>query len=327
MRVTFFANACNIYEADGFRLLTDPWLTDGAFEGSWFHYPPFKTTPDEVSGVDALYISHLHPDHYDEKTLESFRRDIPIVILDHGRNYLQRKLQSLGFSHIIGLHDGTDCRLGPFTVTVYAPFTKHPFHDSETGNFLDSAVVVRSAEHSVLNANDNTPSLDAARQLAERHGKFTVAQLNYNAAGPFPSCFNNLSEEEKQRAHGRVLERNLGHLVDCARILDPHYVMPFAGSYVIGGRQWKKNQYLGTTTWDHAADYIRERGLNPLVLNERLTFDLNTERIVNGVYERIDTTTQQQYIENVLSEKRYTYEDDGERDAETTTRDWVCDAL
>lgn len=311
MRLTFYANACSVVEEDGFRLLTDPWLTDGAFEGSWFHFPPLRTRPGDLADVDALYVSHLHPDHYDPLTLGQFRRDLPILALDHGRNFLARMLERQGFTNVIRLKDGESIRMGPFRVTMFAPFATHPFHESALGNLLDSAILVEGANGSVLNTNDNTPTVEAAAAFRERHGPPSLALLNYNAAGPYPSCFHNLSDEEKTLAHRRVLDRNLDHMVKVARALGCRTVMPFAGAYVIGGRQWPKNRFLGTTTWDEAADHVRRHApdLQALVLSEGLTYDLQERRVL-GSYQPVDVQAQERYIRDVLAGKRYPHEED-----------------
>jgi UDP-MurNAc hydroxylase len=309
MELTFIANAGCIYEHDGYRLVCDPWLTDGAFAGAWFHSPPLKTKARDLR-PDALYISHLHPDHFDVEVLKELPRSLPVVYLDHGGNYLHRMLRTLGYKNLIGLKDGTSARLGPFALTMYAPFQKHTFHESQVGNLIDSALVVATNECSLFNANDNTPNLEAAKRLRDTHGRFTVAQLNYNAAGPFPSCFNNLSESEKHAAHDRTLARNLTHLVELSRILEPEYVMPFAGAYVIGGRQWKKNVYLGTTTWDDAAAFLQRHvpDVKTLVLREGMTFSLSEGSIMNAAYVPIDKSEQSAYIQNTLARKPYPFD-------------------
>lgn len=312
MRLTFFANACSIVEHAGFRILTDPWLSEGAFEGSWFHTAPLRTTPADVAGVDALFISHLHPDHFDVATLSVFRRDIPIVHLDHGANFLRKRLASLGFHNLIGVRDRASVTIGPFECTLFAPFAKHPFHDSILGNMLDSAILFRAGDETILNTNDNMLTPAAARRLREEVGRITVAQLNYNAAGPFPSCFDHLSLEDKRARHRSLLERNLGHLIDVARELQPEIVMPFAGEFVVGGNLWRKNEVLGSTTCDEAAAAIdrAEIGVQSLLLNEGMTFDLTARVLVDGPYRPVDVVAQAHYVEHVLSRVRFSYEAD-----------------
>lgn len=313
MQLTFIANACSIVEKDGFSLLTDPWLIDGVFDGAWFHYPPLKTIPQDLQSMDALYISHLHPDHYDEKTLKYFRKDIPIICLKHGQNYLQRMLRQFGFTHIIDVEDGKSVTLGPFTLTLYAPFAKHVFFDSFVGNLLDSAICIETAEHTLLNTNDNTPTIESCARLLQNHKTFTCVQLNYNAAGPYPSCFNNLSDQQKVLEHNNIIQRNLAHMVAVGNALHTRYIMPFAGAYVIGGSQWKKNHFLGTTTSDRAGEYIRKHSdKEPLLLREGNTFDFDTNAITHGTYQPLDIHARDSYIEQILSQQPYEYENDPE---------------
>lgn len=56
--------------------------------------------------------------------------------------------------------------------------------------------------------------------------------------------------------------------------------MPFAGEYLIGGRNFRKNRYLGTTTPEHAAGYVTMAipEQDTLVLREGETMDLSEEK-------------------------------------------------
>ena len=132
--------------------------------------------------LDALFVSHVHPDHCDERTLRAFRRDIPILVLDHGPNFLHRVLSGMGFTNLIPVRDGETAMCGPIRATLYAPFTGHVFHESLLGNLIDCAALFEHGGVSVFNFNDNTPDLASAERLFDRHGPVTVAQLAYNAA-------------------------------------------------------------------------------------------------------------------------------------------------
>ena len=64
--------------------------------------------------------------------------------------------------------------------------------------------------------------------------------MNYNAAGSYPSCFENLKDKEKVIEQERILKRNFDHMIECIEYLKPETVMPFAGSYIIAGKNYKK---------------------------------------------------------------------------------------
>ena len=52
------------------KALTDPWLTEGEYYGSWYHYPPFEDKNLASLEYDFIYVSHIHPDHLSEKTFK-----------------------------------------------------------------------------------------------------------------------------------------------------------------------------------------------------------------------------------------------------------------
>jgi len=89
MKVSYLSSAAILVETEDASLLCDPWLVDGAFYGSWCHYPPLNDDPEEFNDVDAIYISHIHPDHSDPATLRRMDSDIPVVIHDYRWDYLR----------------------------------------------------------------------------------------------------------------------------------------------------------------------------------------------------------------------------------------------
>ena len=58
MKFEFIGNACGIFVgSNGTKILCDPWIVDGVFEGSWFHYPPLKTNFEYFRDIDAIHKS------------------------------------------------------------------------------------------------------------------------------------------------------------------------------------------------------------------------------------------------------------------------------
>ena len=55
MKVKFISNACCIVISNsGTKILTDPWIVDGVFEGSWCHFHKLKTTIKDLQNIDAI---------------------------------------------------------------------------------------------------------------------------------------------------------------------------------------------------------------------------------------------------------------------------------
>ena len=311
MKFKFIGNAGGVFTgSDGTKLLCDPWIVDGVFEGSWYHYPPLKTKLDDIQDVDAIYVSHIHPDHFDDRNFD-FPKNIPLIILNEGPNFLKKNLIKKGFNNFIEIINDQTIKFKEFELTIYKPFSKHIFEESLLGNLIDSALVLNNDNVTAINFNDNTPDKESCLFLKNKFKAIDLAMVNYNAAGPYPSCFDNLTKEEKINENKRILKRNFDHLCEIIPILKPKSVLPFAGSYVIGGKNYYKNAYLGTTTWDECADYLKDN-LNSnskiVTLRENQIYDIKSQKQLEK-YQRINLDEMKEYIQN-LKNKKYDYEKD-----------------
>ena len=301
----FIGNACGIFTGQkGTRVLCDPWIANGVFEGSWYHYPPLSTTPEDVLNVDAVYVSHLHPDHFDERFF-NFDKNLPIIALEHGHNFLRKKLLELGYNNLVLIKDGETISFKEFTITLFAPFTRNNFHEAEVGNLIDSAMVIECGGVKAFNANDNTPTPESCVELQQRFGTIDLAMINYNAAGPYPASFANLSDAEKRNEHDRILDRNIAYMHNLVETLAPRMVLPFAGAYILGGYLSRLNDYLGTTTWDVCAQKLNEIGLTSTEVVRLREHDvLNIESGTSSPeYVPLSPEHLQQYIQQVASDK------------------------
>ena len=311
MKFKFIGNAGGIFTGSkGTKILCDPWIVDGVFESAWYHYPPLKTKLSDIQNVDGIYVSHIHPDHYDERHFD-FPKDIPLIILNKGPNFLKKNLINKGYSNFIEIKNDQTVQFKEFKLTLYKPFTKHIFEESLIGNLIDSALVLENDDVTAINFNDNQPDENACSFLKNKFKNIDLAMLNYNAAGPYPSCFDNLSTEEKINENKRILKRNFDHLCNIIPILQPKSVLPFAGAYIIGGKNYFKNEYLGTTTWDECADYLnRNLKFNSKVfcLRENQTYDIRNQKQLDK-YKKLDLNEMKNYIQSI-QDKKYDYEND-----------------
>ena len=69
MKVTKLGSAI-IVECEDTKILCDPWLSDGIYFGSWCNFPPIDLNVLDFSDINAVFVSHIHPDHFDYKTME-----------------------------------------------------------------------------------------------------------------------------------------------------------------------------------------------------------------------------------------------------------------
>jgi len=311
MKFKFIGNAGGIFTGSkGTKILCDPWIVDGVFESAWYHYPPLKTKLSDIQNVDGIYVSHIHPDHYDERHFD-FPKDIPLIILNEGPNFLKKNLINKGYSNFIEIKNDQTVQFKEFKLTLYKPFTKHIFEESLIGNLIDSALVLENDDVTAINFNDNQSDENACSFLKNKFKNIDLAMLNYNAAGPYPSCFDNLSTEEKINENKRILKRNFDHLCNIIPILQPKSVLPFAGAYIIGGKNYFKNEYLGTTTLDECADYLnRNLKFNSKVfcLRENQTYDIKNQKQLDK-YKKLDLNEMKNYIQSI-KDKKYDYEND-----------------
>mgnify|MGYP006138307821 CR=1 FL=1 len=322
MKFKFIGNAGGIFTGSkGTKILCDPWIVDGVFEGSWYHYPPLKTKISDIQNVEAIYISHIHPDHFDHRNFD-FPKETKLIILDEGPNFLKKNLINKGFKNILEIKNDQSIKFNEFNLTMYKPFSKNIFEESLIGNLIDSALVLNDQDITAINFNDNRPDEKACSFLENKFKKIDLAMMNYNSAGPYPSCFDNLSTEEKLKEHKRILERNYNYLCKIIPILKPESFMPFAGSYIIGGKNYFKNEYLGASTWDDCTDYLKENlkfKTKIFSLHENQVFDISNKEQLDK-YKRINLDHRQKYILSIKQEK-YDYEKDSIPDLTTLLND------
>ena len=73
--VRYISHATVLISFSGINMLTDPWLLGPAFSNGWWLKEPPKVNIEEVIKItDIIFISHNHPDHLHEETLEKFKK-------------------------------------------------------------------------------------------------------------------------------------------------------------------------------------------------------------------------------------------------------------
>lgn len=220
---------------EGSTILTDPWLIDPIGFSSGFHFPPLVHDVDRLaSETSAIYISHIHPDHFCPRTLSHFRKEIPIYIGEYRRKEFRDQVAALGFP-VVEV---------PFQAPVQIPGTGFEVtlieHDYEENAAYDSAIVIRTPELTLFENNDCFLHPDKYQWVRD-HFVLDYAFLGYSPASFFPICFE-MDRAEKERLLHESAERRYRDFVEAALILQARLTVPFAsGARFLNAKALWKN--------------------------------------------------------------------------------------
>lgn len=328
MRVTYLESAAVLVEDEHTKILCDPWLVDGAYYGSWAHYPEPDFEPEDFDDVDYIYISHIHPDHFDPTTLKRMDDDIPVLIHDYRWDYLRDAIEELGFEVTELPHDERTHLADGMHINVLAADGCDPelcgnffgcsWYDTkadETGSTqVDSMAVIDNGEYTVVNTNDCPYPIaeSSCRKIAEDYGDVDLLCHQYSAAQFYPQAVTNYGHEEKLEECDRVIQEKHELALNFIDMFEPDYYMPFAGEYVLAGDLAHLNQYTANPPREKAKAFFEEHARDEsecVFLNSGELLDLATGE-PSAEFEPIDQREKQRYIENVLAEREFDYEAD-----------------
>ena len=101
MKITHYCNSFICVDFLNSKIACDPWMgtTD---DNAWISYPVNDDNILNKINPNYIYISHLHPDHFDPKALKKFHyKDTKIIIKKFNDGRLKRKINNLGYQNIL----------------------------------------------------------------------------------------------------------------------------------------------------------------------------------------------------------------------------------
>ena len=327
MKVTFHQSACVLIEGNGVKILNDPWLVDGAYIGSWHIYPPYEFRPSEFDDVDYIYISHIHPDHFNEKTLVHLKKEIPILIHNFPIKVLKKNIEKLGFRTIEIEHDSRTHLKNNIHINILAADNCDPqlcgkyigcanLQSPVGSNWIDTMSVIDDGNQVIVNTNDCPYELAqfAAMRIKNNYDHVDMLLNGYSGASAYPHMFK-MTENERIIAAIKKKSINYQRGENYIKLLEPRYFMPFAGRYTLGGKLSVHYGNMGEPEleegFNHLVSVIDQNKSKGILLNTKETFDLTTEKSSNP-YIPIDPEKKKLYIKNVLSKRKMDYEADTE---------------
>jgi CMP-N-acetylneuraminate monooxygenase len=224
LRIAIHSHATLELDYRGTTVLFDPWLEGPAYYGAWELYPKPIISAQDLS-VDAIIITHPHPDHFHTPTLEKLDKSIPIYFPQFSSQIIEDGLDELGFSNQNAIYWGETFTVGKhFNSKFIRP--RSMWEDSATFTWLDDNGIV----FNWLNLVDAGSVLD---EFALPDLDLLTSAFDQGASG-YPLTWTHLSEQRK----GKILEAQkkstLRLLPNRAKQLNSAYFMPFAGHWRLG---------------------------------------------------------------------------------------------
>ena len=247
-QVFYKYSACIKICTDQIRILCDPWFGDDAYDGTWTQFPYIDDVANYVGDFDAIYISHIHPDHYCFKSLDLlFSRygKKQIFIADWGKeksNFLERKLISDGLGELVLKKNSQT--IGDTQINIIPNVT-------ESNSDIDSALIVSSISSgkSVLNINDCIYNKSHFEEIMKIKNKLvlTLFCLGYTGAGPYPQTYYSpITQKELLIKKSFSKKKQFFDRYKLSTTKIPSKVrLPFAGKYLLQGQLSILNKYRG----------------------------------------------------------------------------------
>lgn len=248
MEVEFLNHASVIIRSGNTALLTDPWYSGTAFNGSWGLRYNNPRAMEKASQVEFLWISHPHEDHLHIPTLRELAKRNPKMRVLANTTGIINALKPLGFREFHLIPERKPINVGTLTLTRYP------------SSFVDNMLLIEAEGKKILNLNDCNLPKGALKSFAKRFGKLDLLMLAYNHANkltcPRDSGLIQIAFMEKFR-----------WMVD---IFKPQMVLPFASSHYYRSKSawWQNESLLEVEQLGEFTPKIKRLDKNEMTVNE-----------------------------------------------------------
>lgn len=242
INVRYIYSACIVTSTPDVKILHDPWFTEGIYDGAWFHFPKVEKPLELIGDVDFIFISHLHPDHYDLRFIREYFSvygEKPILIASRENNHLKNKMRADGLT---GEVLDNPLSINRTTISILP-------HDTGSLSDLDSLIIIKyndgSRIHSVVNANDIIFDDKILADLLAEASEPDILLCGYTGAGPYPQTYFNLDDPLILEEAAKKRLTFFGRYLYLVKGVKAKVNIPFAGKYILGGRLTKLNKCRG----------------------------------------------------------------------------------
>jgi len=306
------------------KILCDPWLEGEEYLGSWAIYPPYDFNPENFLDVDFIYVSHIHPDHSSAKTLAKLNKNIPVLIHNFPEKFLKNKIEGLGFKTIelehgiriplknnlhVNIMAADNCDPNVCGQIMGCGLSEVKFKTTQ----IDTMAVFDNKKQVIVNTNDCPFDIakNTASVIKSIYGAIDVLLVGYVAASSWPHCYNLSDDDKKEQAIKKQFTK-LDTVKKYIELFQPKFYIPFAGRYTLCGKNTLLNQYRGEPELEDAFEWLTSNISSEylgVILNNDCWLDIDSGK-TNKNYTKIDKAHKKKYIKEILSNKKFPYEQD-----------------
>jgi CMP-N-acetylneuraminate monooxygenase len=233
-------------------VLFDPWLKGPAYYGAWRLHPEPNVLTENLQ-VNAIVITHPHPDHFHPPTLKKIDRETPIYFPKFPSGIIERGLDQLGFKDQNPILWNENFSVGNFIKMKFLR-PRSLWEDAGVLTIIDDEGV----RFSWLNLVDAGSVID--QNLLGNLDLLTSA-FDQGASG-YPLTWSHLSEQRKLKLLEAQKQNTLELLVRRSNQLKARYFLPFAGHWRLALPEHQKYaEMIPHTTFQELKDIFKKESV------------------------------------------------------------------
>ena len=189
------------------------------YGNSWIFFPK-QIIDKRLLNVDAVFVSHIHQDHYDPSLLRKFqKKNIPIFILD-GRPGFKSSLK----------REKIKVKFIPVKKKTYIYKNTWVYGCLHEYNDIDSSMLISNNNLSVYHGNDNFITEKNLIPFKKKVGDIDVACVPFAYINYYPYLLNGISKKLSRFEAKRVESLFMDYGIKQTKILKPKIVIPFGSN-------------------------------------------------------------------------------------------------
>lgn len=242
MNITWVNHASFIFEYDGIKLITDPWIEGTAFDNGWALLSPSVLSFEKFSEITHIWFSHEHPDHFSPPNLNKipveYRKSITVLFQRTTDRKVAEYCKKAGFGNVVELKENEYYSLSPNVQCMCNPFTDG-----------DSWLYLKTDKYNLLNLNDCI--IDGVESALTIKNKIDTVDILFTQFGYANKIGNETDTEARKAESAEKLRR-----IDIQNnVFTPKTIIPFA-SYVYFCHEENKYMNDGMNRIDDVHHFI-----------------------------------------------------------------------